>query len=73
MKSILQTVDGLVQRMQPGVVVNFEPIAANNQNIIGKEGRSGGIRGKGKGKGKEVSEETCYRFIYWRRIRKEER
>lgn len=36
MKSLLQATDGLVQRMQPGVVVNFEPISFTNQNIIGK-------------------------------------
>ena len=40
MKSLLQTVDGLVQRMQPGVVVNFEPISMNNQNVIGIEERA---------------------------------
>lgn len=29
MKALLQTVEGLVQKLQPGVVVNFEPVSGS--------------------------------------------
>ncbi len=36
MKALLQVIEGLVQKLQPGVVVNFEPISFTNPaNIIG--------------------------------------